>query len=161
MSLLASSLWRNQFGATRKSEIFHGTIKAVVSDIYASFLTHLWGDPTLDASGKMSLILQQQLQGYKVVYPPMKHHKAIPSNMVFQIYKKQYSHLITDISNLDAGAFFLGIRSCKYSTNPKGEHKQTRIQQKGDIKFCMKRHKLLHSSRCIHLAYKVSQTFRT
>ena len=51
--------------------------------------------------------------------------------------------------------------SCKYSTTPKGEDKNTRILQKGDIRFYRKHRELSHGSGILHLADKVSQTFRT
>ena len=126
-----------------------------------SFRTHLRGNVTLDASGKRSISLQQQLRGYKYVYPPIKNHMAIPAKLVFHIYKREYSHLSTTIRNLTAGPFFFGIRSCKYYTTPKGCHKQTRVLRKGFIKFYRKRGEVPHSIGRLHLADKVSPTFRT
>ena len=93
--------------------------------------------------------------------PPTKHQKSIPDKLVFHIYNKKYSHLITAIMKLVAGYFFFVMRSCDYSATPKGGHKQTRILWKGDIKFYRKRHELPHSSGCLHLGVKVSPTFRT
>ena len=80
--------------------------------------------------------------------------------MVLHTYKKQYSHLRTDIRQLIVGDFFFGMRSCKYSTTPKVEHKRTRILRKGDIIFYRKRRELPHISRRLHLEVKVSPTFR-
>ena len=67
----------------------------------------------------------------------------------------------TDIGQIITGAFFFGMRSCYYSTIPKGEAKLTHILRKGDIIFYRKYHKLTHNSGFIHLAEKVSPTFRT
>ena len=53
------------------------------------------------------------------------------------------------------------MRSCKYSTTPKGDHNQTCILWKGGIKFYRKRRKLPHSRGRLHLADKVSLAFRT
>ena len=122
---------------------------------------HLRGNPTLEALGQISLILQTQIQGYKSLDPPKKHQKSIQTKLVFHIYKKHYSHLSTAIGKLIVGAFFFGIRSCEYSTKPKQENKQTRILQKGDIRLYRKQRELLYSRDCIHLEYKVSLTFRT
>ena len=52
------------------------------------------------------------------------------------------------------------MRACKYSTTPKGEDKHTRIIQKGGIIFYRKRRELSHRSGILHLADKVSPTFR-
>ena len=161
MSSFAESVQRNQFGAIKKYKLLHRTVKAAILDVYASFRTHLWCYPTLDASGKISVVLKQQLRGYKSVDPPTKHQKAIPGKLVFHIYKKQHSHLSTTIGQLIAGDFFLGMRSCKYYKNPKGENNQTRILWKGDIRFYRKLCELLYGSGCIHLADKVSPIFRT
>ena len=152
---------RNQFGATRKSKLLHGIVKASVSDISASFQTHLRADPTLDASGKRYLSLKHQIQGYKSVYTPTKHQKSIPANWVFRIYKEQYSHLITAIGQLITGAFFWGKRPCEYSTTPKGDHKRTHILRKRETKFYRKRRKIPHIRGCIQLADKVFPTLWT
>ena len=157
----AASVQRNQFGATRKPKLLHGTVKAAVLGLSTSFRTHLWGEPTLDVSGQRSLGLQQQLRGYKSVDPPTKHQKAILAKLVFHIYKKKYSHLSTAIRKLISGEFFFDMKSCKYSTTPKGGHKRTCILRKGGIKFYRKRRKLSHSSRRLHLSDKVSPTFWT
>ena len=92
---------------------------------------------------------------------PTKHQKAIPENLVLHIYKWTDTHLNTAIGQLIAGAFYFGMWSCEYSTNPKGEDKRTRILQKGDIHFYRKLRELSHDSGILHLADKVSQTFRT
>ena len=82
-----------------------------------------------------SLILQPQLKGYKTLDPPIKHQKAIPAKLVLHIYKRTGTHLNTAIGQVTTGAFLFGIRSCEYSTTPKGEDKNTHILQKGDICF--------------------------
>ena len=107
VSSFVASVKRNQFDATGKPKLLHRTLKAAVSDVSKSFRTHLWGDPNLDASGQISLSLQWQIRGYKAVDPPMKHQKAIPTKLVFHIYKKKYSHLSTSIKQLIAGDFYL------------------------------------------------------
>ena len=67
----------------------------------------------------------------------------------------------TSIGQLISGAFFFGMRSCKYSTTPKGEEKCKRILQKGDTRFYIKRRELSHNSGILHLADKVSLTLCT
>ena len=93
--------------------------------------------------------------------PPTNHHKAIPAKLFLHIYKQTDKHLNTAIGQLIANKFFFGMRSCEYSTTPKGEDKLTRILQKGDICFYRKRRVLSHDSGILHLADKVSQAFRT
>ena len=122
---------------------------------------HPQSNPTLYSSGQISLLLQRQLRGYKTLDPTTKHHKAIPENLVFYIYKRANTHLNTSIVQLIAGAFFFGIRSCVYSTTPKGEGKRTRILRKGDLRFYIKFREISHDSGILHLADKVSLTFRT
>ena len=99
--------------------------------------------------------------GYKTLDPPTKYQKSIPAKLILHIYKRTNTHLKTAIGQLIAGAFFFGMRSCDYSTTPKGEDKRTRILQKGDIHFYRKRRELYHDSRILHLYDTVSQTFRT
>ena len=53
------------------------------------------------------------------------------------------------------------MRSCKYSTTPKGGDKCTRILQKGDVHFYRKCRKLSHDSGILHLYDKISPIFRT
>ena len=67
--------------------------------------------------------LLRQLRGYKMVEPPTKHHKDLPDKLVFHIHRKQNYRLKISLGQLTAGEFFLGMRSCEYSTNPKGETK--------------------------------------
>ena len=100
VSSLAASVQRNQCGATNKSKHLHRNVKAAVSDVSSSFQAHLRVNPTLDASGQRSLILQRKLWGYKSVIPPTKHHKATPAKLVFHIYRKKQSHLSTSIRQI-------------------------------------------------------------
>ena len=132
-----------------------------ISDVSASLQTHLRSDPNLESSGQKSLILQQKLRGYKTLDPTTKHQNAIPAKLFLHIYKRTDTHLNTSIGELIAGAFFFAVRSCKYSSTPKGEDKLTLILQKGDISFYRKRIELSHDSGILHLSNKVSPTFRT
>ena len=106
VSSFAASVRRNHFGATRKPKILHRTIKSVVSGVSTSFQTHIWGEPTLDASGQSSLSLQQQLRCYKSVDPPpTKYHKVIPAKLMVHIYKEtiltpEHSHRAADCRSL-------------------------------------------------------------
>ena len=100
-------------------------------------------------------------QGLQTLDPPTKYQKAIPAKLVLHIYKRTDTHLNTSIGQLIAGTFFFGMQSCEYSTTPKGEDKRTRILHKGDIHFYMKRREVSHESGILHLADKVSPTFRT
>ena len=61
---------RNQFGTTKKQTLLHVTVKSDISDVSASFRTHLQSNPTLDYSGQIYLILKRQLRGYKSLDPP-------------------------------------------------------------------------------------------
>ena len=81
--------------------------------------------------------------------------------LVLHIYKQTNTHLNTDIAQLISDVFFFGIQSCEYSTTTKGENKRTHILHKGDIQFLRKCHELPHDSGILHLADKVSPTFRT
>ena len=67
--------------------------------------------------------------------PTTEHQKDIPEKLALHIYKRTNTHLNTGISQLIAGPFFFGMRSYKYSNNPKGEYKRTRILQQGGIRF--------------------------
>ena len=136
-------------------------MKSFISDVSASFQTHLKSNPTQDSSGQTYLILQIKLRGYKTLDPTTKHQKYIPAKLVLHIYKQTNTHLNTSICQLIAGECFFGMRSCEYSKNPKGEDKRTHILQKGDIHFYRKRRELSHNSGILHLADKVSLPFRT
>ena len=159
MSSFAVSVRRNQFGTKNKSKLLRGTVKAIILDVSASCRMDLWSNPNLDTKGQKYLILHIQLRGYKSLDHRTKHHKSIPSDLVMHIYNKKHSHMSMSISQLISGAIFLGMRSCKYLSNPKGEAKQTRILRKGDIRFYIKRCKLAHNSGCIYIEGKFSPTF--
>ena len=121
VSSFADPVRRNQLGKTGKHILLHGAVKSAISDVSASLQTHLWSDTTLDSSGQTSLILQRQIRGYKTLKRPTKHQKAIPAKLVLNIYKRNDTHLNTAIGQLITGAFLFGMRSCEYSTTPKGE----------------------------------------
>ena len=57
LSSFTASVWRNQIGTTKKQTLLHGTVKSAILDVSTSFRTHLQSDPTLESSGKISLIL--------------------------------------------------------------------------------------------------------
>ena len=90
-----------------------------------------------------------------------KYQKAIPEKLFLNIYKRTNTHLNTAIFQLIAGAFFFSMWSCEYSITPKGEDKFIRILQKRDIHFYRKCCELSHDSGILHLADKISPTFRT
>ena len=144
-----------------KQILLHGNFKSSISDVSASFRTHLRSDPTLDSSGQKSLILQRQLRSYKTLDPPKKYQKSIPEKLVLHIYKRTGTHLNISIGQLIAGAFFFSMRSCEYYTTPKGEERFTCILQKGDIRLHRKRRELSHDSGMLHIPDKASPTFRT
>ena len=111
VSSFAASVRQNQFRKTRKQILLHETVKFSISDVSASFQTHLWSDPTLESSGQKYLTLQQQLRVYKTLHPTTKHQKAIPEKIVLHIYKRTDTHLNTSIGKMIAGAFFFGMWS--------------------------------------------------
>ena len=113
VSSFAASVQRNQFFATKKKMLPHGTVKSAILDVSASFWTHLPIDPTLDSSGQTFLISQRQLRGYMSLDPPTKHQKAIPTKLVLHTYKQKNTHLNTSISKLIAGTFFFIVLSCE------------------------------------------------
>ena len=90
-----------------------------------------------------------------------KHQKSIPSKLMFHIYRKHHSHLSTSIGKLLLGAFLFGMWSCEYPTTPKGENKQTRILQKGYVRFYRKRRNMPQRNGGIHMVEKLSLTFLT
>ena len=151
----------NQFGTTRKQILLHGNVKSSISDVSASFRRHLQSDLTLESSGQTPLILQRQLRGYQTLDPTTKHQKATPTKLVLHIYKRTNTHMNTAIGQLIVGVFFFGMRSCLYSTTTKGDNKNIRILQKGDIRFYRKRRELSHDSGTLHMDDKVSLEFRT
>ena len=110
VSSFTASVRQNQFGTTRKQIILHRTVKSAISDISASFRTHLHRKPTLESSGQTSLILKRQLRGYKTLNPTTKHQKDIPTKLVLQIYKRTNTHLKTAIGQLIAGEFFFSMQ---------------------------------------------------
>ena len=57
VSSFTASVWRNQFGTTRKQIILHGTVKSSILNVSASFWMYLWSDLNLEASGQTSLLL--------------------------------------------------------------------------------------------------------
>ena len=119
VSSFTTLVWRNKFNTTNKSKLLHVTVKGAVLDVSESFRMALWVNLTLDASGQKYLILQRQIWGYKSVDPTTKHHKDIPTKLVFHIYRKQKSHLSTVIRQLIVGYLLFVMRSCQYSTTPK------------------------------------------
>ena len=113
VSSFAASVQRNQFGTTRKQILLHGTIKSAILDVSASFRKHLRRDPTLEASGQTSLLLQIQLREYKTLEPTTKHQISITAKLILHIYRRTNTHLNTAIGQLVAGAFFFGILPCE------------------------------------------------
>ena len=86
--------------------LLHGTVNSAISDVSASFQTHLWSNLTLESSGQKSLLLNRQLRGYTNLDPTTKHQKYIPANLVLHIYKRTNTHMNTATGQLIAGAFF-------------------------------------------------------
>ena len=111
-------VWHNQETNTppRNCQVRHTRCICVLR-------THCRSDPTLESSGQTSLLLQQQLSGHKTLDPTTKHQKDTPAKLVLHIYKLTNTNLNTAIGQLTAGAFFFGMRPCKYSKTPKGEDK--------------------------------------
>ena len=107
MLSFATLVRRSQFGTTKKQTILHETVKYSVSDVSASFRTHLCINPTLYFSGQISSILQRQLRGCKTLDPTNKYQTYIPSKLVLHIYKQKNAHIDTAIGQMVACAFYL------------------------------------------------------
>ena len=58
VSSFSTSVQRNQICTTRKQILLHRNVKSAISDVSASFRTHLLSDLTLESSGQKSLLLQ-------------------------------------------------------------------------------------------------------
>ena len=65
MSAFASSVRRNEYGKTRKTQLCKGTVSSTISNICMPFRTNLRYDLTLESSGNKSILLQRQMHGYK------------------------------------------------------------------------------------------------
>ena len=161
VSSFAASVQRNQFVTIRKKILLHRTVKYAISDVSASFRTHLRSNPTLEYSGQTPLLLQRQLWGYKTPDPTTKHQKDIPENPVLHIYKQKNTHLNTSIGQLIAGAFSLAWYPMSTQLPPKGRTHTHTSFRRGIYHFYRKCHKLPHDSGILHLDDKVSPIFRT
>ena len=90
---------------------------------------------TLESSGQKSLIIQQQLRGYKTLDPPTKYQKAIPEKLILHIYKRTDTHLNIAIGQLISGAF---SSACGHASNPlvpKGRTNAHALFRKGAYAF--------------------------
>jgi hypothetical protein len=71
-------------------------------------------DPTLDADGKPSFLLQRQFRGYANNYEPVKQQAAVTGSILGQFHKMALRNLEKSMCDLFIGAFLFAMRSCKY-----------------------------------------------
>ena len=100
-----------------------------------AFRKNLRADPTLDSSGTRSVILSNQLKGYKSEDPPTKHQACLPLVVWKTIAADKSNPLNTAMSQLLSGALFFAMRSCEYSTTNKQEEKKTKLLRLKNIRF--------------------------
>ena len=74
----AESVRRNYHGTTSLPILRHGTVDATVGGVRATFRSHFRDDPGIEDNGKMALLLQRQLDGYRNEDLPPNHQKALP-----------------------------------------------------------------------------------
>ena len=99
--------------------------------------------------------------GIKYKRPTHQNKNYVPEGLVYQIIRKQHSHIITALGNPIAGFCFFLVWFFEYYNTPKSKKIWTRILKKEEIKFYRKTSKLKHSGGRIHLEDKLSLTFRT
>ena len=116
LSAFATSVRRNEYGKTNKTQLCKGTVSSTISHVCTTFRTNLRNDPSLEESGIKSIFLQRQMKGYKDGDPGIKHQKALPL-LVFRTMKRdKLLKINVAIAQLCEGAFFFAMRSCEYST---------------------------------------------
>ena len=73
MCAFAHSIRQNHHKSSYKAKLAGSTVAATISNVVQAFRKNLRADPTLDNSRAKSVILTNQIKGYKNEDPPTKH----------------------------------------------------------------------------------------
>ena len=162
----AHSVRANHHQSTSKSRLAGGTVAATVSNVVQAFRKNLRPDPTLDNSGAKSIIIANQIKGYKNEDPSTKHQACLPLLVWKNIYNDHSNSLNTAMGQLLTGALFFAMRSCEYSSTPKQEEKKTKLLRLRNLRFFSRdkkgfMHTIPHSSspKILSAAECISITF--
>jgi hypothetical protein len=114
-------------------------------------------DPRLDRDGKLTLLLQRQLRGYRSSDPSPKPQPALTATILRRFYEMALSTFDKTLCELFIGAFFFAMRSCEYVqvSGPR----RTKILCLRNINFFRKRKRLHHNDPLLQNADCVSITF--
>jgi hypothetical protein len=96
-------------------ELVATTCSTAIGYVCQAFVATGRPNPSLDANGKTSFLLQRQYKGYRNNDPSCKHQKAIPVSLIQQMIQRA----VTDpgliaFHQLTIFAFFFAMRSCEY-----------------------------------------------
>jgi hypothetical protein len=133
------------------------SVRAALDNVSQAFKLANRPDPRLDGDGKLALILQRQLRGYRSTDPPEKRQIAISGSVLREFYRLSLSEMDKARCELFIGAFFFAMRSCEYlAVNGKRKTKLLCIK---NIRFFQGKCLVKHSDPLIHLSSSVSITF--
>ena len=133
------------------------SVRAALDNVSQAFKLANRPEPHLDGDGKLALILQRQLRGYRATDPAEKRQIAISGSVLREFYRLSLSAMDKVRCELFIGAFFFAMRSCEY-LSVQGKRK-TKLLCIRNVKFFQGKRVVKHSDPLLHLASSVSITF--
>ena len=116
-------------------------------------------DPRKDGDGITSRILQKQYKGYKNADPKPKQQKALPLSVIRNLHKYANTRVEKALAQLDTGAVFFAMRSCKYTKVPDHTERRTKSLCIRNFRFYNENKEISYLSSQLLTATSIAITF--
>jgi hypothetical protein len=144
--------------ATKHAHLVASTCQTAVGHVCQAFVAAGRPNPSLDANGKTSFLLQRQYKGYRNNDPACKHQKAIPLCLIHQMIQRNLSDPgLQTFHELTLLAFFFAMRSCEY-LKVTGDRRTHPLRLR-NLVFRRRNAIVPHDDPNLHLADTITVTF--
>ncbi len=105
----AHAVRQAKFNPNQDTLLAASTVQDTISSLSAAFTENDQPNPILNPQGKTHQLLQLQLNAYKHTDSPIKHHQALPLELILQLYYEQSTPVDCCFGQLIILAFFFAI----------------------------------------------------
>jgi hypothetical protein len=157
LGAFATAIRSNHFNPGKRDPIKSDHCKSAINFMAQAYRMAGHEDPTLNANGKPSFILQRQFRHFSNTDKPPTQQAAVTGSILRKFHQLTTTNLEKTMCDLFIGAFFFAMRSCEYLSVT--GIRRTKLLQVNNIRFFKSKRELDHSDKQLHQADTISITF--
>jgi hypothetical protein len=157
LGAFATAIRSNRFNPGKRDPIKSDHCKSTINCVAQAYRMAGHEDPTLDANGKPSFILQRQFRHFSNTDKPPTQQAAVTGSILRKLHQLATPNLEKTMCDLFIGAFFFAMQSCEYLSVT--GTRRTKLLQVKNIRFFKSKREQDHCDKQLHKADTVSITF--